>query len=112
MLSIHVLVRAGHAVFVRPAVDADVLDEIAMRRRRGRVPFHRRRVPRVVARLPPDKQRRAEIDDERNLRRREEEGGARHEFIPMQRGPGELVGQVLEIRAAAGTTAAAQMSTT
>src|SRR5438046_8282167 len=78
---------AGHAVFVRAAMDLYRLVEIAMRRRRGRLPLDGRRVPRIIGSdflAPGDADE--EIQDEGNLREAKCPGRVRNVHVRVQDG--------------------------
>src|SRR3990172_81664 len=62
---------ARHAVFIRAAMNSWRPGEIAVWRRRGRLPFERGGAPRVVFRLPAVLDAVKQIDDERNLAERQ-----------------------------------------
>src|SRR5690606_10732244 len=72
-----VLVLAGDAVVVRPAVDDRQLrPPVAVHRRRvRRLPFERRRLPRVRLRPLAAHQAVGDVDDEDHLRRRDDDRG-------------------------------------
>src|ERR1051325_4676790 len=85
---------AGHAVFVRSAMDLDRLAEVAMRRWRGRLPVDGRGVPGIIrgdllsVTHAPEK-----INDERNLGQAEEPGANGNVFVQAEnlRGQPHLV---------------------
>ena len=76
--------QPGHAVFVRAAMSCDGFVEVAVGRRRGRLPFQSGRSPRIVVRnlaAFPDAHK--EIDDERDLRQAQHPSRVRNVLIHL-----------------------------
>src|SRR5262245_56563298 len=79
-----VLLRLRRAVLVRAAVHGrQRRTPVQVRRRRGRRPLERVRVPGVHGRLPAAEEAPEEVDHERDLRDPEQDRGYRHEDVPV-----------------------------
>src|SRR4030095_673934 len=83
----------GQAVFVRAAICNWRGDEIAMRWRRRRSPFERRRFPRIVVHFFAVRDAPEEIDDERNLSEPHDprRPGDRHVPLEASQSPDRMV---------------------